>query len=493
MSRPPGIRRVGIGFGIGLQSLAVAVLFLTLNAVSFEHFVRADYSRSQKFALAPQTKRVLRELKKPVEITVIASPTFASPVTQILGDVRNLMNELVFSGRDRIRVTSVDPTRDLTRMRELQAKYQFQNADGVMVFDYDGKHRIVALAEMADFDFRPLARGEAPILLAFRGEQVVTATLIGLLRPEDQTVYFLQGHGEPAPGPQGPLAVLTDYLGKQGLPAAPLALSSKDSVPSDAGAIVIVGARSDLDEREAAILRQWWEGKGRLLVLLDPEARTPRLQAFLEEAGIRPQDDRVLRLVDLPFATGILRTVTGEVLPTTEMTRRLAGINILFPGSTQSLALDEKLGAQAKIQLRRLIEPAEEFWGETAYAPNTPGGVKYEDGIDHGQPLTIAAMADRGGVADDRVEVQTARMIVVGSAQFLLDSEVKPPGLDFVLGAVNTLVDRARLAGVAPKTVAHFQLDLTQAQLGMLALFSMVVIPGGAALCGIVVWWRRRK
>lgn len=493
MSAPKGIGRAGIRLGIGLQLLAVGVLFLVVNAVSFEHFVRVDCSRSQKFALAPQTKRVLRELKKPVEITVIASPTFASPVSQILPDVRNLMNELVFSGRENIRVAYVDPTRELTRMRELQAKYQFNNADGVIVFDYDGTRRVLALAEMADFDFRPLARGEAPILLAFRGEQVVTATLIGLLRPDDQTIYFLQGHGQPSPGPEGPLAILTDYLGKQGLRAAPLSLSSTDRVPADAGAIVIVGARSDLDERESAILREWWKGRGRLLVLLDPESATPRLSAVLEDAGIRPQDDRVLRLVDLPFATGILRTVTGEVLPTTEMTRRLAGINILFPGSTQSLALDERVAADAKIQLRRLIEPAEEFWGETEYAPNAPGGVKYQDGIDHGQPLTIAAMADRGGVADDRVEVQTARMIVVGSSQFLLDSEVKPPGLDFVLGAINTLVDRARLAGVAPKTVAHFQLDLTQSQLGTLALFSMVVIPGGAALCGLFVWWRRRR
>lgn len=123
---------------------------------------------------------------------------------------------------------------------------------------------------------------------------------------------------------------------------------------------------------------------------------------------------------------------------------------------------------------------------------NQPDGVRYQDGRDHGQPLTIAAMADRGGVADDRVEIQTARMIVVGSSQFILDSEIKPASLDFVLGSVNTLLDRARLAGVAPKTVTHFNLELTQSQLATLALFSLVVIPGCAAVLGLLTWWRRR-
>lgn len=488
-----GVPRGGIRIGVGLQSLSVAVLFVLVNYLSFQNFHRADFSRSQKFALAEQTKRVLRELKKPVTITVIASPTFVSPVGQIFGDVRSLLAELQFSGRERIRIEYVDPTRDLTRMRELQERHSFTNADNLLILDYDGRTRIVPMAEMADFDFRPMAQGDAPRLLAFRGEQALTGAMIALLRPEDQTVYVLRGHGEPSVEGTSTIGVLVDYLQKQSLKVSSLSLASTDAIPPDAGALLIIGPKFDLEEREAAILRAWWARRGRLLVLLDPDAATPRLHEVLRTAGIRPRDDRVLRTVKLALATGILRDVTGIVVPSTQATQRLAGMAILFPGATQSLFLDEEAASKDKIQLRTLIEPAEEFWGETDYAPNNPAGVRYEDGKDNGQPLTIAASADRGGIEDDRVEVQTSRMIVVGSSQFVLDSVIAPQGLDFVLGAVNSLLNRSKIAGLAPKAVSHFALNLTDSQLAVIAVFTMLVIPGLAAFLGLIVWWRQRS
>ena len=488
-----GVPRTGIRIGVGIQTISILVVFVLVNYLSFQYFARHDYSRSQKFALAEQTKRVLRELKKPVEITVIASPTFVSPVSQIFGDVRSLLAELQFSGRERIRVDFVDPTRDLSRMRELQEKHHFATADNLLILTYDGRTRLVSMADMADFDFRPVAQGDPPRLLAFRGEQALTGAMIALLRPEDQTVYFLIGHGEPDITSGSPISVLVDYLSKQNVKIASLSLAATDAIPSDAAAVVVVAPRFDLEEREAVILRAWWAKRGRLLVLLDPDAETPRLHSVLGDAGVRPRNDRVLRTIQLAFATGILRDVTGVVLPTSQMTQRLAGATILFPGATQSLALDEEFATRKKIQLRKLVEPAEEFWGETDFAPNNPAGVRYDDGRDNGQPLTIAASADRGGIQDDRVEVQTSRLIVVGSAQFVFDSEIKPSGLDFVLGSVNALLDRTKVAGLAPKTVAHFALNLTDRQLGMIALFTMIVIPGLAALSGIIAWWRRRS
>ncbi|MCK9590142.1 MAG: hypothetical protein M0Q93_12370, partial [Terrimicrobiaceae bacterium] len=189
---------------------------------------------------------------------------------------------------------------------------------------------------------------------------------------------------------------------------------------------------------------------------------------------------------------GILREVTGEVLPTMEFTRRLEGTTVLFAGATQSLKLERELAEKQKIRLRPLIQAAEEFWGETNYVPNQPQGVRYEDGIDHGQPLTVAASADRDGVEDDRVEVQTSKLIVAGSSQFAFDASATPQGMDFILSAINSLLDRGKLSGVTAKSVTHFALNLTDGQLGRIALFTMVILPALSALTGLFVWWRRR-
>jgi hypothetical protein len=170
----------------------------------------------------------------------------------------------------------------------------------------------------------------------------------------------------------------------------------------------------------------------------------------------------------------------------------MAGINILLPGATQSLDMDGAQAQKAGVQLWPLIQASDEFWGETDYVTDEKKGVRYEEGKDIGQPLYVALAAARGGVNDDRVEVESAKLIAVGSCEFALDAALNQQGLDFLLSAMNWLLDRGQFTGVMPKTVKHFSLNLSDAQLGSIALYTMVVMPGIAALAGLVVWWRRR-
>jgi hypothetical protein len=486
--KPP---RTGIRIGIGLQVLSVLAIYAMVNYLGFFHYERRDFSRSQRFALAGQTKTVLREFKKPVELIVVASPTFASPVAAILGDLRGLLNEVVFFKREGVRVEYVDPVRNPTRMQDLKAKYNLAAFDNLLIIEFDGRHRLLEIAEMGEFDMSPVANGGAPVLEAFRGEQALTAALIGLLKPEREKVYFLEGHGEASA--RGELSNFVDFIERQNADAEGLSLAARDTVPDDASAIVVAAARTDLDEREAAVLAAWLRQGGRMLLLLDPNSDTPRLRGLAASSGILPKNDRVLRLIELPFATGILRDVTGQVLTNTEVVRRLDQMNILFPGATQSLGVDAKLAEAEKILVRPLVQAAEEFWGETEYAPNQPDGVAYQDGIDNGQPIIIAAAADRDGVEDDRLDIQSSRLIVVGTAQFAMDASLSRQGLDFLIGCVNSLIDRGAVTGVMPKSVSRFSLNLTQEQLSQLALVVMVAVPAGAALFGFLVWLKRRK
>ena len=122
------------------------------------------------------------------------------------------------------------------------------------------------------------------------------------------------------------------------------------------------------------------------MVLLDPKAKTPRLNSLLKQAGVIPLDNRVLRTVRLPFATGILREVTAEFLPKNAITKRMVGINILLPGATQSLTFDAAQSQAAGVQIWPLIQAGEEFWGETDYVTDEKKGVRYDEGKDAGQP-----------------------------------------------------------------------------------------------------------
>jgi hypothetical protein len=493
------IPRRAIRLNVLLQLLAALILLGAVNYYSFNHYWRGDFSRSQKFVLADQTRRVLREINnpaKPLRVTVVFSPTLQTPEVSIYSDVRNLLKELVFSGRkNQIRVEYVDQTRDPARARELQGRYQFTANENVVILDYEDRVRFVPVAEMADFDLTPLATGQAPRVVAFKGEQALTNAIIGLTNPERLKVYFLQGHGEPVVEGASPAGVFKDYIERQNVRVAPLSLASLDQIPADCAALVLLAPQTDLDERETAMLENFWNAKGRLLVLLDPEAAVPRLRAFLAACGITPADNRVLRVQRLPGATGltlILPEVTGIFLGDNTITKRMTGRQIFFDGFTQSLNFDVAKSRTAGVQIWPLIEAGEEFWGEADYRNREKTGVRYDDGRDDGYPVFLAAAAARGGVSDDRVEVESAKLVVTGNAQFALDASLRQEGLDFLLSATNWLLDRGRLTGVAPKVVQHFTLNLSDRQIGTLAVYTLVVIPGLAALCGVVAWLRRR-
>jgi ABC-2 type transport system permease protein len=487
-----GIPRKIIRLSVALQVLAMLVLVIAVNYFSFNHYARADFSRSQKFVLSDQTKRVLRELKKPVRVTVFFSPTVLSPETALFPDVQNLLKELIFSGRNKIEVEYVDPTRDLSRARELQEQYKFSASENVLILDYDGRTKFVPVSEMADFDMGPVEMGDPPRLLAFKGEQAMTNGMIALINPDRLKVYFLEGHGEPTIGQGTPLSVFKDYIERQNVTAAPLSFASLDAVPSDCATLIIAAPQVDLEEREETILANYWKANARLLVLLDPRAKTPRLTSLLKQVGVVPLDNRVLRTVRLPFATGILREVTAEFLARNAITKRMVGINILLPGATQSLSFDVAQSQAAGVQIWPLIQAGEEFWGESDYVTDEKKGVRYDEGKDAGHPVYVAIAAARGGVKDERVEVESAKLVAVGNSQFALDAALNQQGLDFLLSSINWLLDRGQLTGVVPKTVQQFSLNLNDSQLGSIALYTMVVIPGVAALAGLIVWSRRR-
>jgi len=483
-------RRAGTRLGVGLQVVLAVILLGAVNYAGFHYYLRGDWSPAQRYRLSEQTKSLLRNLPAPVKVYVFFSPTTAAPGFEVYSDVVNLLKEYQSAERSRITVEYIDPMRNLARARELQSLHQFGSEENLVIVETEGRSKQIAAVDMAEYDYLPQVTGDPPRVTAFKGEQMITGALLELLEPEQRAVYFLQGHGEPPVGEGSPLSLLQEYIARQGVRVKALNLSLAGAVPADAGAVVLAGPRYDLTPASLEALRAYWQNDGRLMVLLDPEADTPLLRAFLSAAGITPRDDRVLRTVQLGFATGILRDVAGTFDPENRVTRRLHGAEAMFPGGTCSLELDRQT---PDTTLWPMVTAEEPFWGETQYVTDGETGVVFSEETDVAAPLVLAAMAERGGVADEQVDVNSSRLVVAGNSAFVADGSITEPNLDFFLGALNWMLDRGYLARVTPKPVRTFNLNLTDLETGRIALFTMVVIPAGALVAGAFVWWRRRR
>jgi hypothetical protein len=496
--------RAGIGFGVFVQAACVLFLVLAANYVGFNNFRRWDFSRSQRFTLADQTKQVLRQFDQPLKVVVYASPTSLGPESLLNSDLNNLLAELQFSAREKMQVEWVDPTRDQGRALDLQSKYKFDGRDSVLILDYEGRTKFVPLMDLGDFDMSGLQSGEPVRLEAFKGESVLTAAFIALQNPEPARIYFLQGHGEST---AANLTRFTDALSRQNAEAWGLNLATRDSVPADAGAVCIFGAHYDISDRELAILQRYWTQNGRLVVLIDPNAdpdakvRMPNLRQLLKGVGIYPRNDRVQRLMQNPLNPGLVGVVRdiviGTFLPDTPITKRLVGVNAYFVGGALSLYLDQAGATRSDIQLRPLIQAAEDYWGETHYTETEKEGVVYNENEDTGQPVILAASADKGGARDDRTDVATSRLVAVGSCKFIEDQAMGDTAtegnLDFMLSVINRMLDgRSKLTGMVPRPTVNYMLNLTDTQLRGIALYTLVIIPCAAALLGVIMGIRRR-
>ncbi|HYJ06149.1 MAG TPA: hypothetical protein VEX43_13510, partial [Chthoniobacterales bacterium] len=267
------------------------------------------------------------------------------------------------------------------------------------------------------------------------------------------------------------------------------------AIPAELKTIMINGPQYDLTDREMTLLRDFWEKQGRILLLLDPSAKTPKLKAFLNELGVKVNDDRLMAMVKTGIQeVALLRDVQARFLGESPITKRLADARGIFPGGTSSLALEPDRVRAANIRLQPLAQAEKGYWAETDYNSNDQAAFQ-ENALRNGEALhTISVSIEKGGSADERVQANSSRMVVVSNATFILDSVLRQDqqALDFVSGAVNWLLSREQVIGIAPKVTQTLVFSLDEAAMRNLRWLILVLMPLVPAVIGFGVWWQRR-
>jgi hypothetical protein len=486
--KAPRIHRFAIGVNVLIQIALVVFIVAVANGLAFKHFKRWDFSRDQKYALSDQTKQLLASLQKPLKIYIFFSPDPRLPGGDVFQDVEGLLKEYQYAANGKVDVEEIDPYRNMSRARELMAQYKFGNENVVIVY-YDGRSKLVNATDMAQYDDTSQDMTEqAPKLIAFKGEQALTSAIIDVSETKQNKIYLIGGKGGPELDADE-LAGFKAYMDRQNIQLAPVTLMNVDKVPDDADALMLVGAKYDLTDRELKLLQDYWDKQGRIFIALDPSGTTPKLDQFLQENGIQRQDDRVLRTMALGPMTGIVRDVAATFSETSLITKELKGVETMFMGQTQSLAVTEP----PSVHTDPLATAGEGYWGETKYQDMETAGVSYDPKEDISAPLTIVASVEKGAVPDPSVKVDTARMIVTGNADFLTNDALNESNIDFVVSGLNWLINREELIGVPPKAEEQFTLNLTDDQLERMELLVMVVMPVAMAMVGGFVWAQRRR
>jgi ABC-type uncharacterized transport system involved in gliding motility auxiliary subunit len=316
--------------------------------------------------------------------------------------------------------------------------------------------------------------------LATYNESAFTNLLMRLARDKDRLVMYLDGHGERKLDGQAnhDLGDFGVQLASRGFRSAPLNLTLAQEVPRNASVLVIAGPRVDLLPGEVEKLKQFVQGGGNLLWLMDTEP-LHGLQPLVEQLGIALTPGTVID----PQAQQMNAAATFAVGAAYGRHPLFQNFNLLtvFPFAREVVALEGDHGWTAT----PLIQVAARGWIETGKLDNS---VAFNKGRDKPGPINIAVALER------TVESKDQRVVVIGDGNFLANQYLGNVGnLDLGINLINWLAGDENLITIQPRATKDAQIDLSQNKKLLLVVGFLIALPLAFLVVGSLVWWRRRK
>lgn len=477
-------KRYGIGVNVAVQIILALALFAGINRLGYYHYTRWDLSPSQDYTLSESTLNYLNSLSRDVQISVIFGRD-----AKVYGEVFSLLEEYRLHGRQRVKLRTIDPVRDIERAEQLKADTGLSLAQNGVLIRCGNNKRFITEEELV---VRESGTSTNRQIIEFRGEDAISSALISVVEGSVRKFYYVVGKGSRTDASMSDAYSAAVELGKQqNFEVIPVNLSEISRIPDDADGLLIFGARYDLSEREIAMVRDYWQLKrSGIFIMLDPGGETARLNAFLAINGVRPRGDRVLTAEST--STGVRKefTVTAEFIPEVSYLHHLATSAITLTGQSESLELrsDDASLKEQSIAVGPLIRASPRFWGEKQYLEELPV-VDEEDTV---PPIYLAASIERGAMRDEGQNADSSRLVVVGNASLLDKQTMLAVSRDFTAAGLNWLMNRESRIGVAPKPKRSYRIQLTPRQHELIFWITSITLPGLVLGLGFMVWASRR-
>lgn len=442
----------------GLNSLVMVIFVLAIVAVSnwivSRHPWKYDTTKNKQFTLSSLTINTLKDLKQPVKITAFFTEAQDGEARQTMKDL--LDNFKLHS--DKLDIRLVDPLKE----PRLTDEYGIQN-NRTTVFEADKQKNTISTTD----------------------EEDVTNAILKVTSKKQTTVYFMEGHGEPAIADfeNGGYSSVSDDLKKSNYVINELKdFAAITKVPADCDVLILPGPKVAYSDAELKGLKDYLDKGGRALALDDPQA-DPSFQKLMADYRITSNADVV---VDdhyfLPMSSPAIPLIRGA--EGTPLTKEF-GYPMFFP-LTRSLSYDDK-DAQG-LTFTTVAESTPDSWGETDKEK-----AEFEEGKDKKGPLTVGLTVTKT-VTDADKRNGEMRLAVFGDMNFIENAFTGVPGnKQMFSNAIAWLSEQENLIHIPPRDTSADVMLLSSTQFNYIALLSVIILPAAVLGLGITVWVKRKK
>lgn len=465
-----------------LGVLAAGLLLVEVNIFSQRQYLRYDLSQTESFTLSNATKTLLKELARPVQITLLLSSDspFRAELKYLLESYR--------AQTDLLSTISIDPDRQPAEY--LSAIKRLGNESGaqepILILTSAEQSWGIYEHQLSHTD----SDGKTISLV----EQNLSEGLAQVTSDAQPRVCFITGHGEPSLEDQSDegLSQLGQALKRANIQAerVPLDVVDPGAALENCQALSIIApTRAFSREQTQSIKSAYLEGSGLLLFvgpLVDAEGhmRSNGLEPLLQEAGLHfepgfvIENDPTLRtpngLGEVFFATPKTHPITHGL--STESDRLDARVLIAFGQSVHAVP-----GMAAQPLL---------VTSDRATAMSALNDKSQRQNLR--APFSMAFASE----IDNHIKTKS-RAVVVGSSNLAQNSNYLDPSQFgsqlFVENAFAWVLNRRTLVTVPNHTQATLSLNLSEDSLNSLLRYVLLYLPLTAAGTGFWVLFRRHQ
>ncbi|MDQ1911340.1 GldG family protein [Paenibacillus sp. GD4] len=455
------------GTNAAVLSLAVIGIFIVLTIfLNSMKSMQVDLTENKKFTLSDQTVQTLQALDKEVRLISLTSdqtdPYIKRQVNELVQEYKKRSGKLVFEEYDIVKNPTV-------------AKQYDVDPSGTLVVDNGTQKKTVYYADMFQF-------GQQQGDYKFSGEEKLTQALVNLNNKEKRKVYFLSGHNEI---PLQQMSIWRSGLEGDNYEIKDLNLLRDGKVPEDAETLFIIGPQNDLTDKEAEVIKEYLNGKGKLYLALgfnkDMKTKWKNIDAIMAQYGIKDQHAVAIDPKQSPML-GPLAIVPDYGYH--EITKKLQEYGLLTVIS-QTIALTTE-NPNADYPATAVLRTTSDAYGETDLEQLVRNRTN-KDANDVNGPFNI------GYVVENKEAKPKA--VVLGGSIFLADEFIQLQGnRDFALNSVGWLQEQKDQVTIRPREGDKLQQALIVGSDANWIFYGTVLIfPLLFLLVGGTIWWRRRK
>lgn len=467
-----GTRTAKVGGYSFVLSLVVLAILIAVNVLASKlptSWTQFDISAAQLYSLTSDTKVVVTNLQQDVTIYWISQAGKEDTVIEKLLDRYQELS-------DHITVVKKDPDVYPTFAQQYTDETVANNS---LVVESGDKSRYISYDNIYQYDTASYYT-TGSVSQSFDGEGQITSAIDYVVSTDLPQVYLLSGHGE-----QALSDTFSDELQRSNYETvADFSLLNVDAIPEDCDVLLINAPTSDISDEELAMLRDYVQGGGKLVVLSGPQqnADLPNLQALLSDYGVSVNDGVVVDTNRDYYAFTAPYVLMPEI-ESSDITDPLkdGDYHVIVPIAA-GLTVGENNGGATVTEL--LKTSSDSFSKAAGYAMTT---YDKEDGDTDG-PFALAVSVEDSNAG--------GRLLWVAS-DYLLDdtynSYSSGANLDFVMNGLSWMIGDTDAVSIRSKSLDYNYLTISSSSAAWLKVCMIGIIPVGFLLLGLDEVLRRRK